>query len=260
MALWPFSRAYYESDLHVFMAISRRYYQGWGFVAQNVRAVCLELVILVPILALCRRASGTVEPGCDRCMSAASRSGRSDGRTHRHTPMLASLAVPIQAQAQPPAISEADAHAYDDLLTVYRGGADRARGRRPDQTARGQRRPAPGRALDRRDAGHEPAQRIGGGAAAVHGRDHARCGRTTTRYPTRLLAPYMAPFEQPSSHAQEDGSEIAVSAEPGICCGSRSGTSTSISRFPSSSTTSTRRWPRFPTTHRFCSPRDRDRS
>jgi hypothetical protein len=36
--------------------------------------------------------------------------------------MCASLAVPVQAQAQPPAISEADAHAYDDLLTVYRGG------------------------------------------------------------------------------------------------------------------------------------------
>ncbi len=51
MALWPFSRAYYESDLHVFMAISRRYYQGWRFVTQNVLAVCLELAVLVPILA-----------------------------------------------------------------------------------------------------------------------------------------------------------------------------------------------------------------
>ena len=51
MALWPFSRAYYESDLHVFMAISRRYYQGWKFVSQNVLAVCLELAILMPILA-----------------------------------------------------------------------------------------------------------------------------------------------------------------------------------------------------------------
>jgi membrane-bound metal-dependent hydrolase YbcI (DUF457 family) len=52
MALWPFSHAHFESDVHVFMAISRRYYQGWVFVAQNVRAVGLELVILVPILAL----------------------------------------------------------------------------------------------------------------------------------------------------------------------------------------------------------------
>ena len=55
MALWPFSSDYYESDLHVFMAISRRYYQGWVFVAQNVRAVSLELVILVPILAVVMR-------------------------------------------------------------------------------------------------------------------------------------------------------------------------------------------------------------
>ena len=55
MALWPFSSAHYESDLHVFMAISRRYYQGWVFVAQNVRAVCLEMVILGPILVLVGR-------------------------------------------------------------------------------------------------------------------------------------------------------------------------------------------------------------
>jgi membrane-bound metal-dependent hydrolase YbcI (DUF457 family) len=58
MALWPFSRAYYESDLHIFMAISRRYYQGWRFVTQNVLAVCLEFAILVPILAVIRRFRG----------------------------------------------------------------------------------------------------------------------------------------------------------------------------------------------------------
>jgi membrane-bound metal-dependent hydrolase YbcI (DUF457 family) len=58
MALWPFSRAYYESDLHVFMAISRRYYQGWRFVTQNVLAVSLELIILVPVLALVWRFRG----------------------------------------------------------------------------------------------------------------------------------------------------------------------------------------------------------
>jgi membrane-bound metal-dependent hydrolase YbcI (DUF457 family) len=63
MALWPFSRAYYESDLHVFMAISRRYYQGWRFVTQNVLAVCLELVILVPALVLVWRFRGHREPG-----------------------------------------------------------------------------------------------------------------------------------------------------------------------------------------------------
>jgi tetratricopeptide (TPR) repeat protein len=49
MALWPFSSAYYESDLHVFMAISRRYYQGWTFVWQNAQAVGLEVVMLAPV-------------------------------------------------------------------------------------------------------------------------------------------------------------------------------------------------------------------
>jgi hypothetical protein len=37
------------------MAISRRYYQGGVFVAQNARALGLELVILVPILAVVMR-------------------------------------------------------------------------------------------------------------------------------------------------------------------------------------------------------------
>jgi len=50
MALWPFDRGYYESDLHVFGAISRRYYQGWTFVRQNGVAVVRELAILIPIL------------------------------------------------------------------------------------------------------------------------------------------------------------------------------------------------------------------
>ena len=50
MALWPVSDAYFESDLHVFMAISRRYWRE-GFVAQNVAAVTREVLILAPILA-----------------------------------------------------------------------------------------------------------------------------------------------------------------------------------------------------------------
>ena len=50
MALWPFDRGYYESDLHVFGAISRRYYQGWTFVRQNGLAVVRELAILIPTL------------------------------------------------------------------------------------------------------------------------------------------------------------------------------------------------------------------
>jgi len=52
MALWPFSRGFYESDLHLFMAISRRYFQGWAFVRQNVLAVTTELAILTPLLGL----------------------------------------------------------------------------------------------------------------------------------------------------------------------------------------------------------------
>ena len=48
MALWPFSRGYYESSWHVFMAISRRYWlpEFWTF---NLYALGRELLILVPI-------------------------------------------------------------------------------------------------------------------------------------------------------------------------------------------------------------------
>lgn len=50
MALWPLSREYFESDLHVFMAISR-HYRTEGFLRQNVLAVTREMAILVPIVA-----------------------------------------------------------------------------------------------------------------------------------------------------------------------------------------------------------------
>jgi len=50
MALWPFSRAYYESPLHVFMAISRRYWLA-EFWRQNLAALARELVIVGPIAA-----------------------------------------------------------------------------------------------------------------------------------------------------------------------------------------------------------------
>jgi membrane-bound metal-dependent hydrolase YbcI (DUF457 family) len=51
MALWPFSRGYYESPLHVFMAISRRYWlpEFWTY---NLRALARELLILVPIVGI----------------------------------------------------------------------------------------------------------------------------------------------------------------------------------------------------------------
>jgi inner membrane protein len=51
MALWPFSREYYESGLHIFQAISRRYWlqEFWTF---NLRAILREVVILGPLVAL----------------------------------------------------------------------------------------------------------------------------------------------------------------------------------------------------------------
>ena len=47
MALWPFSREYYEAPYHVFMAVSRRYWlpEFWTY---NVRVVLREIVILGP--------------------------------------------------------------------------------------------------------------------------------------------------------------------------------------------------------------------
>jgi membrane-bound metal-dependent hydrolase YbcI (DUF457 family)/tetratricopeptide (TPR) repeat protein len=63
MALWPFSSGHYESNLHVFMAISRRYHQGWTFVRQNVLALAWELAVLVPALvaALLYRSRGSAK-------------------------------------------------------------------------------------------------------------------------------------------------------------------------------------------------------
>jgi inner membrane protein len=58
MALWPFTRQYYESDVHLFLAISRRYWQGWSFVRQNLIAIARELVILVPVFGLVTLARG----------------------------------------------------------------------------------------------------------------------------------------------------------------------------------------------------------
>ena len=51
MALWPFSRNYYESPWHIFMAISRRYWlpEFWTY---NLRALGRELLILVPVTVL----------------------------------------------------------------------------------------------------------------------------------------------------------------------------------------------------------------
>jgi hypothetical protein len=71
MALWPFSHAFYESRLHLFFAISRRFptRQFW---VQNTRALLRELAVLIPPAALAgwrrlvqagRAAPGAVDPG-----------------------------------------------------------------------------------------------------------------------------------------------------------------------------------------------------
>ncbi len=51
MALWPFTREYYESGLHLFPAISRRYWLA-EFWVYNLKALAVELLILGPIAAL----------------------------------------------------------------------------------------------------------------------------------------------------------------------------------------------------------------
>jgi len=48
MALWPFTREYYESSLHLFYAVSRRYWLP-NFWSLNVRAVVRELMVLTPV-------------------------------------------------------------------------------------------------------------------------------------------------------------------------------------------------------------------
>jgi inner membrane protein len=51
LALWPFSRQFYQSTLFVFEAISRRYWLP-DFWSHNFRAIAWELVILVPVVVL----------------------------------------------------------------------------------------------------------------------------------------------------------------------------------------------------------------
>ena len=47
MALWPFSDGFYQSNVHLFMAISRRYWLD-NFWTHNLTAVAWELVLLGP--------------------------------------------------------------------------------------------------------------------------------------------------------------------------------------------------------------------
>lgn len=51
MALWPISRAYFEAPLHLFPAISRRYWlsEFWYY---NAKAVLVEVAVLLPIASM----------------------------------------------------------------------------------------------------------------------------------------------------------------------------------------------------------------
>jgi membrane-bound metal-dependent hydrolase YbcI (DUF457 family) len=51
MALWPFTSEYYESNLHFFMAITRRYWLP-GFWTHNLMAMLREVGTLVPLAIL----------------------------------------------------------------------------------------------------------------------------------------------------------------------------------------------------------------
>jgi membrane-bound metal-dependent hydrolase YbcI (DUF457 family) len=54
MALWPVTRDYYESNVHLFEAVSRRYWLP-EFWTHNLRAVGWEVVILLPLAWAARR-------------------------------------------------------------------------------------------------------------------------------------------------------------------------------------------------------------
>jgi inner membrane protein len=65
MALWPFTREFYQSPFFVFMAISRRWWLP-GFYVQNGMAALREVAILLPItalIAMLRTRAAPVEPG-----------------------------------------------------------------------------------------------------------------------------------------------------------------------------------------------------
>jgi inner membrane protein len=51
MALWPLTPAYFQSNLHLFLPISRRYWVA-GFLAHNLSAVAREVVCIGPVAFL----------------------------------------------------------------------------------------------------------------------------------------------------------------------------------------------------------------
>jgi membrane-bound metal-dependent hydrolase YbcI (DUF457 family) len=51
MALWPFTRDYYKAGIEIFPPVSRRYWES-RFWLYNLRAVAMELLIMLPLTAL----------------------------------------------------------------------------------------------------------------------------------------------------------------------------------------------------------------
>ena len=49
MALWPFTNEHYQSSLHLFNAISRRYWMPEQFILGNLKAAFREIAILAPV-------------------------------------------------------------------------------------------------------------------------------------------------------------------------------------------------------------------
>ncbi|HEX9366798.1 MAG TPA: metal-dependent hydrolase [Vicinamibacterales bacterium] len=65
-ALWPFSRAYYQSPLVIFPSVSRQYWRHWELVYFNAKALAVELIVLLPLVAgVVRLASRRVRPSAE---------------------------------------------------------------------------------------------------------------------------------------------------------------------------------------------------
>jgi membrane-bound metal-dependent hydrolase YbcI (DUF457 family) len=79
MALWPFTREHYESPFHVFMAVSRRYWQGDAFWIHNVAAVVREVIILGPATAGVWWVCGSRQRAAARTATRRGRAERSRG-------------------------------------------------------------------------------------------------------------------------------------------------------------------------------------
>jgi hypothetical protein len=81
MALWPLTNEFYQSDLFLFPAISRRYWLG-SFWSQNLGAVAFELLMVGPIAAVAwwLRARGRAQSGQSLANNTTTRSVGPIGR------------------------------------------------------------------------------------------------------------------------------------------------------------------------------------